>query len=66
MAKTMTKKPYILATGRRKKSIARVRILENGTGKVEINGVNIDEYFKDLNKKKHFQIKSVRLKNLYN
>ena len=46
MAKTMTKKPYILATGRRKKSIARVRILENGTGKVEINGVNIDEYFK--------------------
>jgi len=46
MAKTMTKKPYILATGRRKKSIARVRILENGTGKIEINSMNIDEYFK--------------------
>ena len=42
MAKSMTKKPYILATGRRKKSIARVRILENGNGKVEINNVNID------------------------
>ena len=47
MAKTtMKQKPYILATGRRKKSIARVRILENGNGVIEINGINMDEYFK--------------------
>ena len=46
MAKSMTKKPYILATGRRKKSIARVRILENGTGKIVVNNIGIDEYFK--------------------
>lgn len=47
MAKVaMKQKPYILATGRRKKSIARVRILENGNGVIEINDTNIDEYFK--------------------
>ena len=34
-----------LGTGRRKKSIARVRILPNGTGKIVINKVDIDTYF---------------------
>ena len=33
-----------MGTGRRKKSIARVRLVE-GTGVVTINGKNIDEYF---------------------
>ena len=33
------------ATGRRKQSIARVRLLPNGTGKFVINGKSIDEYF---------------------
>ena len=32
-----------IATGRRKSSIARVR-LTSGNGKIEINGKNIDEY----------------------
>ena len=32
-------------TGRRKKSIARVRLLPNGTGKFTINKVDIEQYF---------------------
>ena len=32
-------------TGRRKNSIARVRIMPNGKGKFTINNQNIDEYF---------------------
>ena len=37
-------KPYFYGTGRRKKSVARVRIVP-GTGVVTINGRDIDEYF---------------------
>ena len=37
-------KPYFYGTGRRKKSVARVRIL-HGTGVITINGKDIDEYF---------------------
>ena len=37
-------KPYFYGTGRRKKSVARVRILP-GTGVITINGKDIDEYF---------------------
>ena len=40
-----SKKVQYLATGRRKKSVARVRILPNGTGKIIINKVDIDTYF---------------------
>ena len=36
-------KPYFYGTGRRKSSIARVRLVE-GTGKITINGKDIDEY----------------------
>lgn len=35
----------IMSTGRRKTSVARVRLYKNGTGKIEINGKDIDEYF---------------------
>ena len=38
------KRPYFYGTGRRKKSVARVR-LYNGTGKVTINDREIDDYF---------------------
>ncbi len=38
------KRPYFYGTGRRKKSVARVR-LYNGTGKVTINGRDINDYF---------------------
>ena len=37
-------KPYFYGTGRRKSSVARVR-LYNGTGKVTINGRDIDDHF---------------------
>ena len=37
-------KPYFYGTGRRKKSVARVRIMP-GTGVININGQDIDEYF---------------------
>ena len=36
--------PYFYGTGRRKKSIARVRVYA-GTGKVTINDRDIDDYF---------------------
>ena len=32
-------------TGRRKSSVARVRVLENGTGKIVINKKALEEYF---------------------
>ena len=37
-------KPYFYGTGRRKKSIARVRLYP-GTGVITINGRDIDDYF---------------------
>ena len=52
MAEKKAKKPTLkqkgvqfLGTGRRKKAIARVRLLPNGTGKITVNKVDIDEYF---------------------
>ena len=40
-----SKKKYAYGTGRRKSSIARVRVYENGTGSIIINGRDIDNYF---------------------
>ena len=37
-------KPYFYGTGRRKDSVARVRVY-NGTGKMTINGRDINDYF---------------------
>ena len=37
-------KPYFYGTGRRKKSVARVRLYP-GTGAITINGRDIDDYF---------------------
>ncbi len=44
MAKANSVKNVFYGTGRRKKSIARVRLVE-GSGVVTINGKSIDEYF---------------------
>ncbi len=44
MADTKTKKTYYLGTGRRKTSVARVRLCEGG-GQIVINGRGLDEYF---------------------
>ena len=40
-----SKKPYVYGTGRRKSSVARVRLYPNGTGSITINGRDIDDYF---------------------
>ncbi|MBQ4369758.1 MAG: 30S ribosomal protein S9 [Oscillospiraceae bacterium] len=40
-----SKKPYMYGTGRRKSSVARVHLFPGGTGKITINGRDIDEYF---------------------
>ena len=37
-------KPYFYGTGRRKKSIARVRLYP-GTGVITVNGKTVDDYF---------------------
>ena len=37
-------KPYFYGTGRRKSSVARVRVY-SGTGKITINDRDIDDYF---------------------
>ena len=37
-------KPYFYGTGRRKSSVARVRVYQ-GTGVITINGRSIDDYF---------------------
>ncbi len=37
-------KPYFYGTGRRKKSVARVRLYP-GTGVITVNGKSVDDYF---------------------
>ena len=46
MAKTTVKKKIqYLGTGRRKKAIARVRLIPAGDGAINVNGKSLDEYF---------------------
>ena len=40
-----SKRKYFYGTGRRKSSVARVRVYENGTGSITINGRDIDTSF---------------------
>ena len=40
-----SKKKYFYGTGRRKSSVARVRVYQGGTGSITINGRDIDDYF---------------------
>lgn len=40
-----SKKQYQYGTGRRKSSVARVRVYEGGSGSILINGRDIDDYF---------------------
>ena len=44
MAKAKSEKIVFYGTGRRKSSIARVRLVE-GSGKITVNGKSIDEFF---------------------
>ncbi|MBD3251212.1 30S ribosomal protein S9 [Candidatus Uhrbacteria bacterium] len=41
----MKKDSYIPSVGRRKTSIARVRLIKNGKGVITVNGKAFDEYF---------------------
>ena len=45
MAKSTKKKIQYWGTGRRKKAVARVRLIPNGKGDIVINKRSIDEYF---------------------
>ena len=45
MATYTSKKAYMYGTGRRKSSVARVHLFQNGTGSITINGRPLDEYF---------------------
>ena len=40
-----SKRQYQYGTGRRKSSIARVRVYEGGTGSITLHGRDIDHYF---------------------
>ena len=40
-----SKNPYKYGTGRRKSSVARVHLFENGSGNITINGRDIDDHF---------------------
>jgi small subunit ribosomal protein S9 len=40
-----TAKKYHLGTGRRKTAVARIRLLEGGSGKIEINGRSLEQFF---------------------
>jgi small subunit ribosomal protein S9 len=44
-AQEMKKGSYIPAIGRRKTSVARVRLIKNGRGEITINGRALDRYF---------------------
>ena len=39
------KKAYFYGTGRRKSSVARVKLIPNGTGVVTVNNRTLDNYF---------------------
>jgi len=43
--KSGSKKTYLYAVGRRKESIAQVRLIKNGSGKVIVNGRELANYF---------------------
>ncbi len=45
MATYTSKKPYVYGTGRRKSSVARVHLFAGGSGKITVNGREIDNYF---------------------
>ena len=47
MAETKAKKEVHLGTGRRKTSVARIRICE-GSGKIAVNGRTVENYFTEV------------------
>jgi small subunit ribosomal protein S9 len=41
----MTKRPYHYSAGKRKTAIARVKLFEDGSGELTVNGKSFKEYF---------------------
>jgi small subunit ribosomal protein S9 len=50
----MPKRQYYYATGKRKTSVARVQLLENGTGELTVNDKSLKEYFHGIQHEKIF------------
>ena len=48
-----SKRQYQYGTGRRKSSVARVRVYQGGTGSITINGRDIDDYYRHYAKSFH-------------
>lgn len=49
----MEKQNYISATGRRKTSVAQVRLMQNGTGNMTINKKTPESYFGNIERLNH-------------
>lgn len=45
LKESTAKRPYFYSSGKRKTSIARVKLYEDGAGKVTVNGRPFEEYF---------------------
>lgn len=43
-----TKKEILMATGRRKEAVARVRVVLSGQGKIVVNGKDFERYFNTI------------------
>ena len=57
MAKTASKKKIqYWGTGRRKKAVARVRLIPGGTGAIVINGKSLDELTESLDPERFFRV----------
>ncbi len=52
---------HILATGRRKNSIAQVRLIPQGDGKITINTKSLDDYFSGQGRQKNEVIAPIGL-----
>jgi len=59
------KKAYFYGTGRRKSSVAKVRLFPGGTGNITINGRTLDDYF-GLDTLKYVVKQPVTLVNMEN
>lgn len=45
MSASITKRQYFYAVGKRKTAIARVKVFQDGTGDVKVNGHTLKQYF---------------------
>ncbi|MBI4056362.1 MAG: 30S ribosomal protein S9 [Elusimicrobia bacterium] len=57
----MTSTDSILATGRRKTSVAQVRAVRQGQGKIVVNTQSVDDYFKGHERQKNSVVAPLKL-----